>query len=183
MSLIPCRSCEKPLSKDAKICPNCGAKKPTKYKKPMDYRRLGKLLLILLAVYVVALVLSKALGLKSNNPPSSDSSTSVATTSQYAETHKKCGDAEKTENLYLSLLEMVVWDKSGKEPVIATFKPEYWNASFPKTGSERQQVIEAIANTDFCLNARPRTIYIFDSKGNMVGRATPQKGIEFLYLK
>ena len=171
MSLVPCRSCEKPLSKDAKICPNCGAKKPTKYKKPTDYRRLGKLLLILLAVYVVALVLSKALGLKSNNPPSSDSSTSVATTSQYAETHKKCGDAEKTENLYLSLLEMVVWDKSGKEPVIATFK------------SERQQVIEAIANTDFCLNARPRTIYIFDSKGNMVGRATPQKGIEFLYLK
>jgi RNA polymerase subunit RPABC4/transcription elongation factor Spt4 len=26
MSLIPCRSCERPLSKDAKTCPNCGAK-------------------------------------------------------------------------------------------------------------------------------------------------------------
>jgi predicted amidophosphoribosyltransferase len=64
MSLIPCRSCERPLSKDAKTCPNCGAKKPTKHKKPTDYRRLGKLLLILLAVYVVAIILSKALGLK-----------------------------------------------------------------------------------------------------------------------
>ena len=183
MSLIPCRSCERPLSKDAKTCPNCGAKKPTKHKKPTDYRRLGKLLLILLAVYVVAIILSKALGLKSNTPPSSNSSTSVAETSQYAETHQKCGDAEKTENLYLSMLEMVVWEKSGKEPVIATFKPNYWNDSFPKTGAERQQVIEAIANTDFCLNARPRTIYVFDSKGNMIGRATPQRGIEFLYLK
>jgi hypothetical protein len=38
----------------------------------------------------------------------------VAETSQYAETHQKCGDAEKTENLYLSMLEMVVWDKSEK---------------------------------------------------------------------
>jgi RNA polymerase subunit RPABC4/transcription elongation factor Spt4 len=32
MSLVPCRSCEKPLNKDAKICPNCGAKNPTKIK-------------------------------------------------------------------------------------------------------------------------------------------------------
>jgi hypothetical protein len=182
MSLIPCRSCERPLSKDAKTCPNCGAKKPTKHKKPTDYRRLGKLLLILLAVYVVAIILSKALGLKSNTP-SSDSSNSVSASSQYAETHEKCQSKEHTENLYLSMLEMVVWEKSGKEPVIATFKPNYWNDSFPKTGSERQQIIEAIANTDFCLNARPRTIYIFDSKGNMIGRATPQRGIEFLYLK
>jgi hypothetical protein len=60
----------------------------------------------------------------------------VAETSQYAETHQKCGDAEKTENLYLSMLEMVVWDKSGKEPVIATFKPNYWNDSFPKLGQK-----------------------------------------------
>ena len=52
MPLIPCRSCEKPLSQDAKICPNCGAKKPTKHKKPTDFRRLGKLLLILLVVYI-----------------------------------------------------------------------------------------------------------------------------------
>jgi predicted amidophosphoribosyltransferase len=73
MSLIPCRSCERPLSKDAKTCPNCGAKKPTKHKKPTDYRRLGKLLLILLAVYVVAIILSKALDLKSNTPSSNSS--------------------------------------------------------------------------------------------------------------
>ena len=183
MPLIPCRSCEKPLSQDAKICPNCGAKKPTKHKKPTDFRRLGKLLLILLVVYIVAIILSKALGLKSNTSSSSDSSNSVAASSKYAETYEKCQSKEKTENLYWLMQEMVVWEKSGKEPVIATFKPDYWNDSFPKTGSERQQVIEAIANTDFCLNARPRTIYIFDSKGNMVGRATPQKGIEFLYLK
>ncbi|WP_335954036.1 hypothetical protein [Acinetobacter higginsii] len=73
MSLIPCRSCERPLSKDAKNCPNCGAKRPTKHKKPTDYRRLGKLLLILLAVYVVAIILSKALDLKSNTSSSNSS--------------------------------------------------------------------------------------------------------------
>jgi hypothetical protein len=183
MSLIPCRSCERPLSKDAKTCPNCGAKKPTKHKKPTDYRRLGKLLLILLAVYVVAIILSKALGLKSNTSSTSESSNPVPASSQYSKTHEKCPSQEKTDNLYSLMQEMVVWDKSGKEPIIATFKSNYWNDSFPKTGAERQKVIEAIANTDFCLNARPRTIYIFDSKGNMIGRATPQRGIEFLYLK
>ena len=73
MSLIPCRSCGRPLSKDAKTCPNCGAKKPTTHKKPTDYRRLGKLLLILLAVYVVAIILSKALDLKSNTSSSNSS--------------------------------------------------------------------------------------------------------------
>ncbi len=73
MSLIPCRSCERPLSKDAKNCPNCGEKRPTKHKKPTDYRRLGKLFLILLAVYVVAIILSKALDLKSNTSSSNSS--------------------------------------------------------------------------------------------------------------
>ena len=183
MSLIPCRSCEKPLSKDAKICPNCGAKKPTKHQKPTNYKRLRKLLGVLVIVYVIAIILSKALGLKSNTSSSSDSSNSVAASSQYANAHEKCGSKEEIDRLYWSMLEMVVWEKSGKEPVIATFKPNYWNDSFPKTGAERQQIIEAIANTDFCLNARPRIIYIFDSKGNMIGRATPQKGIEYLYLK
>lgn len=70
--------------------------------KPTDYRRLGKLLLILLAVYVVAIILSKALGLKSNTPPSSNSSTSVAETSQYAETHQKCGDAENRKFIFIN---------------------------------------------------------------------------------
>jgi hypothetical protein len=160
------------------------SKKSYKNKKPTDFRRLGKLLLILLAVYIVAIILSKALGLKNNTSSTTDSisSTEIAS-SKYAETHEKCGSEEGIEKLYWSMQEMVVWEKSGKEPVIATFKPNYWNDIFPKTGSERQQIIEAIANTDFCVNAKPRTIYIFDSKGNMIGRATPQRGIEFLYLK
>ncbi|OTG73171.1 hypothetical protein B9T26_08770 [Acinetobacter sp. ANC 4169] len=178
MPLIPCRSCNKPLSPDAKICPNCGAKKPTKYKKPTDFKRLAKLFLILIAVYFIALFLSKALNLNSEK-------TNAASNEKNEENLRsdKCLSLEESREIYLKMQEMVSWDENAAEPIIATFKSNYWNDSFPTKAFERQQLIDAIANTDSCLKNRKRTIYIFDSKGKMVGRASPKFGIEYLYLQ
>ena len=56
MAMTTCRECEKPVSTEAKTCPHCGTSAPAKKKKKGG---LGKLLLMLMAIGLVASFLQK----------------------------------------------------------------------------------------------------------------------------
>ena len=56
MAMTTCKECEKPVSTDAKTCPHCGTSAPAKKKTKGG---IGKLLLIVFVIGLVAMILPK----------------------------------------------------------------------------------------------------------------------------
>lgn len=54
MALRPCRECKKPVSTDAKTCPNCGTPSPTASRKPIS-AGMGCLVIVIVVVIVAQL--------------------------------------------------------------------------------------------------------------------------------
>ncbi|SFN06897.1 hypothetical protein [Dokdonella immobilis] len=86
------------------------------------------------------------------------------------------GDPEKT---YAMLQQSFVYDRNSTEPVFVHARRDTW-VVLRSNDEMRRKMIEAIVNTDACLADKPRSIYVLDPDSNMIGKATPEGGIEIM---
>ncbi len=85
------------------------------------------------------------------------------------------GDPHKA---FIQLQEISVWN-TDKEPVLVHIRPDYWNL-LKNNPDQKRQVVEAIANTDACVEGKLREIRVFSSDSVLIGSASPSNGIRII---
>ena len=113
--------------------------------------------------------------IKPNKQTASTTATEKSVTNSDLQARCAKGDPYKA---FTQLQEISVWN-TDKEPILVHVRPEYW-ALLKNNPDQKRQFIEAVANTDVCVEGKPREIRIFSSDSVLIGSASPSNGISII---